>query len=93
MTDSTVTTVPSTPNPSLQAIVYSLLRSILMLMGALGIGVGANISDGTLMVVAGAIVAVGTAAWSLYDKVQAARKTHAAAVRSAVVAQPVQPAS
>ena len=86
-------TVPSTPAPTLQALVFSLLRSILMLLGALGVGIGANISDGTLMVVAGAIVAVGTAVWDLIEKYQTAHNTHATAIASAAAQAPVQPKS
>jgi hypothetical protein len=82
---------PSTPSPTITALVFSLLRSILMLAAALGIYHGATVDDGTLMLISGGIVAVATAAWSLYDKLQAARKQHAAALASALAGRAVQP--
>jgi hypothetical protein len=80
---SDTTTVASTPNPTVQALVFSLLRSVLMLLSALGIGLGATVSDSTLMLVSGGLVAVATAAWSLWDKIQTARQAHVGAVASA----------
>ncbi len=86
-----VTTVPSSATPTLQSLVYTLLRAVMLALGAVGVGVGANINDGALMVIAGALVTIGTAAWSLWDQVRTARHAHATAVASAVAQTPVQP--
>ena len=86
------TTTPSTPSPTITALVCSLLRSAMLLGAALGIYHGATVDDGTLSLVAGLIVTFGTAAWSLVDKIQAARNQHATAVVSAAAGRAVTPA-
>jgi hypothetical protein len=83
-------TVPSTSAPTTTALVLSALRSLLMLGSSLGIYHGA-VDDATLTMWASVIVALGTAAWSLVDKFQAARKQHAAAVASAGARKAVVP--
>jgi hypothetical protein len=88
MTGTDLGLPPSTPDPSLTTLVYTLIRAVLYLLSGLGIGVGA-LDDGALMIVAGGIVAVGTAAWSLWDKIQAARANHRNSVASAIAGKPV----
>lgn len=85
-------TAPSTSSPTITALVFSLLRSGLLLASALGIYHGATVDDATLSLVAGLLVAFGTTAWSLADKIMAARKQHATALASASAGRAVTPA-
>lgn len=83
MTDLTQPTVDTTPNPTLTSLLFSLLRAGLVAGSTLGIWHGASVPDGTLMMLASALVALGSAAWGIWDKVQAARKVHDSAMLSA----------
>lgn len=66
--------VPSTPDPATVTLVMALIRSILQLLGGIGVGVGLVLSDAQLMLISGALVAAFTAGWSLYQKFAAARR-------------------
>lgn len=90
---SDTNTVASSPLPTMQVLLYTLLRAILVILGALGIGIGANLNDGTLMVIAGALATILGVAWSIYQKVSAARTQHAVAVASAQAGAPVKPSA
>lgn len=81
--------VPSTPNPQTTALVAALLRHILTILSGFGLTVGVY-NDSTLTVIAGALVSVATISWSIYQKVQAARKDNAGSVRSAELGKPVK---
>lgn len=76
-------TVESTSTPSLQSLIFTLLRTALAALGAIGLYHGAVVPDATLYMLAGLLVELGTAAWGIWDKVQAARRVHHAAVASA----------
>jgi F0F1-type ATP synthase membrane subunit c/vacuolar-type H+-ATPase subunit K len=77
----------STPDAAMTAMLAGLLRHVLTLLAGLGIGVG-SYSDSTLMIIAGALVGIATAVWSIYQKILAARAADAAAVRSADTGKP-----
>lgn len=85
-------TVPSTPDPAVTAIVYSIIRSVLAIASGLGIGLGAfgHLPDSALMIVAGGVAGIIVGAWSLYEKFQAAKQAHANSVQSANIGAPVK---
>lgn len=83
-------TTPSIPSPTTTALVFSVLRSILMLASSLGIYHGV-VDDATLTMWTSVIVVLGTSVWSLIDKFQAARIQYAVAVASGKAHAPVVP--
>lgn len=84
-------TTASTPAPTTQALVFSLIRSGLLLASGLGLYHGAEVPDATLSLVASTALALGTGAWSIVDKITTARRQHSIAVASAVTGRPVIP--
>jgi hypothetical protein len=80
--------VASTPDPATVTLVASVVRSLLIIAGTLGLYHGA-VSDSVATIIAGAIVVLAAAAWSLWQKFSEAKRTHAAAVRSSRMARPV----
>ena len=90
MTD-TPQTVPSTPDPSVQDLVYSLLQSLLVLAGTLGVALPPILQNQqVLQSVAGVICIAGGVVWTLYSRVKAAEKAHASATASASAGKPVR---
>lgn len=85
-------TVPSTPSPATVVLVASLIRDALKLAAGAGLAVGVY-SDSTVTMVASALVGGASVAWALWQKFEAARAAHSAAVASAVAGRPVKPAS
>lgn len=80
---------PSTPNPQLTTLIYTLLRAVLTILGALGVGFGSTMSNSTLMTISGALAVIAGLVWSFIDKVQAARAAHKSAQLSALAGAPV----
>lgn len=79
----------STPNPTLTTLVASVIRSVLALLSGLGLAVG-TYNDSSLTFAASVVVGVGTAAWSIYQKISAARKAHLSAQLSAAKRRPMR---
>ena len=73
---------PSTPDPSLRVLVETAVRSVLLLLGSIGLWHGAA-SDSLISLIAGAVIAVGSLVWSLVEKYQAAHRDHVGSVESA----------
>jgi hypothetical protein len=82
--------VPSSPTPDITALVGGAVRAVLALLAGMGlISAGSPLLvDSTVQLIASALVAVGTLAWSLWVKVQAARRLHASVVQSAATGIP-----
>lgn len=76
------TMVESTPDPQIVTLVMALLRHLLTIAATVGLYHGV-ISDSALYTISGAVVASGMVAWSLYQKLVAAKKDHAGSVASA----------
>jgi len=82
---------PATPYASLEVLIYALVRSGILVACGVGLAVPAFMIDGpALYAVIGALVSGGTAAWSIWQKIQAARKDFAGSVQSAKTGLPVQ---
>lgn len=81
----------SSPTPSTQAMVAMLLRYLLAFLGTAGLYHGAVIDNGTLYVVAGILVNIGTVGWALWERFDTQRKSHAGSVASANARRPLQP--
>ncbi len=76
--------VPLVPDKAYVSIIMGSLRTLMAGLSALGIGVGAW-SDEKLLLVASVLVFVGTWAWSVYQKIMAAKRKHDALVATAQV--------
>jgi len=83
--------VPSTPEPDWNTLVGALVRAVIQLAAGLGFYHGA-VNDGVVTMVTTGVVAIGTIAWSLWQKYKAAQNNHAGAVQSAVEGVPVKAA-
>ena len=79
---SEVDLLPSTPNPNYVAIVAAAVRGLIQFLSGLGF-LGGVYSDSQITMAATAIVFVGTLIWSTWQKLQAEKKRHDAAVESA----------
>jgi len=79
---------PSTPNPQMTTLVYTALRALVTIAGALGLGVGAA-TDTVLMTVSGAIVTLVGVVWSFVQKYRASSAAHDSAVASAAAGTPI----
>lgn len=76
-------TETSTPSPQTSVIIYTVIRSVLQVLGAFGITWGQTVSGSTWEQIAGMLaIAVGFI-WSVYQKIQQARLDHAGNVASA----------
>jgi hypothetical protein len=73
----------STPDPQVAVIIYTVIRSLLQILGAFGITWGQTVSGSTWQQVAGAIAILIGLGWALYQKIQQARLDHAGNVASA----------
>lgn len=78
-------TAPSSPDPDTVTLVCAVIRALLQLASGLGLAVG-TYSDSTVTLIASAIVAIGTVAWSLYQKIRAKQKDHLGSVATATEA-------
>lgn len=83
-------TKPSTSDPQITALVFSLLRWIFAILSGAGIIAATKIDDSTLMLFASAAVGIASAIWGLYDKFQAKRRDHENSVASARAMLPVE---
>jgi len=83
---------PSTPDPAITSLVFTLIRTVLAFLSGLGVVVG-SYSDSSLMIIAGAVVTAATAAWGLWDKIRAARANHRNSVASVIAGKPVEVAT
>ncbi len=83
--------VPSTPDPQIQTLVYTAIRSVLTILGTFGATWGATVSGAQWEIVSGAVAILISVGWSQWQKIQAARANHAGNVASATVGAPVQP--
>lgn len=70
-------------DPTVQALVYTLIRSVLQGLGAIGIVVPVVTDSSVLWSLAGFVALSGGAAWGLVEKFQAARAKARAAAMSA----------
>lgn len=77
------TLVPSTPDPSIVAIVSGLVRELLALASAFGFTWALTVSGSQIMMISTALVAIGTAGWTVAQKIIAARREHEIAIESA----------
>ncbi len=84
-------TIPSTPDPQIQTLVYTAIRAGLQILGTFGVTWGLTVSAAQWEIVAGAIAVLIGTGWSFWQKIQAARAAHASNVASATVGAPVQP--
>ncbi len=84
-------TIPSTPDPQIQTLVYTAIRAVLQILGTFGITWGATVSGAQWEMIAGALAVLIGIGWSFWQKIQAARANHAGNVASATVGAPVQP--
>ena len=84
-------TVPSTPDPTLTALVYAVIRYILAILGAFGVTWGASVSGSNWQIIAGAVAGLISLGWSIWQKFSAASHTHSTAVASAAAGTAVQP--
>jgi hypothetical protein len=89
---SEVATVPSTPDPAIMTLVASAVRSVLLLLGGLGIYHGAA-SDSLVFLISSAVMAIGAALWGIYQKIHAKEADHIGNVMSAKLGTPRQPVS
>jgi len=89
MADGT-TTVTSTPDPTIQTLIYTLIRAIMQILGAFGVTWASTVSGATWEMVAGALAMIIATAWSVWQKVQQAQLNHAGSVASAAIGRPVQ---
>jgi hypothetical protein len=81
--------VPSTPAPEITALVAALIRHVMSFLSGVGV-IDAVYSDSTITLLASALVGIAMAVWSLYQKIQAAKKDHVASVISAETGMPVK---
>ncbi len=83
--------VPSTPDPQIQTLVYTAIRAALQILGTFGVTWGLTVSAAQWQIVSGALAVLIGLGWAFWQKIQAARAAHAAALLSASVGAPVQP--
>ena len=84
------TPMPSSPDVTWQTLMYTLIRSVLMVTGMLGVTAPSWANASSLWTLAGALVVLGTSIWSLVQKVMAQRAAHENAVVSANVGAAVK---
>jgi hypothetical protein len=84
------TTEPSSPNPQIQVLIFTLIRAVMQILGAFGITWAMTVSAATWEIVAGALAIIISTLWGLYQKVQQARLDHAGNVASARAAQAIK---
>lgn len=84
--------VPSTPDPTITAMVAMLLRYVLAAASTAGVYHGLMPDASVLSAVAGGLVGAATLVWAIYDRIMTKRRAHEAAVASASKRVPVQPA-
>jgi hypothetical protein len=85
-------TVPSTPDPTLVALVCVLIRYVLAGLSVFGLYNGA-LNDGQLMMAASTAVGIATVGWAIIERIALSRHTHATAIASSIAGKPVQPKS
>lgn len=83
--------VPSTPDPTLTALVLVLLRYVAMALAAVGVVHGVA-SDAVLEPLAAALVGIATVVWAIAEAIRNKRCDHAGSVASARQGVAVQPA-
>ena len=81
----TPTFAPSTPDMSTVAIVAQIIREVLMLASGLGLAFAVHFlstatAEATITLIASAAVGIGSGIWTLYERIQAKRHAHVAAV-------------
>lgn len=76
-------TETSTPTPQTSVIIYTIIRSVLQVLGAFGITWGQTVSGSTWEQIAGMLAIAAGFIWSVYQKIQQARLDHAGNVASA----------
>src|SRR5947207_1963720 len=59
------TTEPSTPNPQVQVLIFTLIRAVMQILGAFGITWAMTVSAATWEIVAGALAILISTLWSL----------------------------
>lgn len=83
--------VTSTPDPSVQTLVFTALRAAMMIAGPIGLSTPAWANNpSTLWAIAGGVATIIGVGWSFYEKWQAARAAHASAVVSAQRGAPLK---
>jgi len=87
-------TVASTPSPVPASLVLMAIRTLLMLVGMLGIALPPIFSDaGTLQAIAGAVSTLIGIGMQIYAEFSASHASHANAVASAKLGRPVKMAA
>ncbi len=84
-------TIPSTPDPQIQTLVYTAIRAVVTILGTFGCTWGATVSGAQWEIIAGSLAILVSFGFSVYQKFQAAWHNHAGNVASATVGAPVQP--
>jgi hypothetical protein len=84
------TTEPSSPNPQIQVLIFTLIRAVMQILGAFGITWAMTVSAATWEIVAGALAILLSTVWGLWQKFQQARLDHAGNVASARAAQAIK---
>lgn len=79
---SNVDLLTSTPNPNYVSLVAAFIRWGIQIGAGAGFLASAN-ADSQITMIAAALVSVATLCWSLWQKLQAEKKKHDAAVQSA----------
>ena len=79
---SDVDLVPSTPDPTYVAIVAAAIRGAVQFLTGIGF-LGAAYTDSQIMMAATSAVLLGTLAWSAYQKLRQAKKSHDSSMESA----------
>ena len=87
------TVVTSTPDTSWVTLVAAIIRAVLQIASGFGFAWALTVNGSQTQLIASAIVMLVTGAWSLWQKIQAARHAHDSAVVSAARSIPVQPES
>lgn len=83
MTDIDTNLTLEPPDPAYVSIVAAFLRGAIQIVAGMGFLAGAY-TDSQIMMAATALVALVTLGWSAYQKLQAAKRRHDAAVQSAL---------
>jgi hypothetical protein len=83
-------TVESTPNPQLQDLIFTLIRSLLQILGTFGFTWGETVSGEKLHIIAGVVAVLIGVGWAQWQKFKQARLDHAGNVASARAAKAIK---
>ncbi|MGD9613862.1 MAG: hypothetical protein AB7H90_01545 [Alphaproteobacteria bacterium] len=84
MSSDDLNLIPKTPDPTYISIAAAVVRGLLQIASGLGFAWALGVTGDQVMMIATALVMLGTLTWSAYQKIQAVRRTRQAAIASAV---------